>query len=79
MPVVGAEHDVEVIEAALAELIRLASSRRVHDARMHAIGLTRSTGPSVLRFVGMILTWIAYVIGIVALLWAIFLASAAMS
>jgi len=46
---------------------------------LHAIGLTRSTGPSVLRFVGMILTWIAYVIGIVALLWAIFLASAAMS
>jgi len=46
---------------------------------LHAIGITRSTGPSVLRFVGMILTWIAYVIGIVALLWAIFLASAAMS
>lgn len=46
---------------------------------LHAIGLTRSTGPSVLRFVGMILTWIAYVIGIVALLWAIFLTSAVAS
>ena len=39
---------------------------------LHAIGLSRSTGPSVLRFVGMILTWIAYVIGIVALFWFVF-------
>ena len=42
---------------------------------LHAIGLTRSTGPSVLRFVGMILTWIAYVIGIVALFWPVLLAT----
>lgn len=39
---------------------------------LHAIGLSRSTGPSVLRFAGMILTWIAYVVGIVALLWLVF-------
>ena len=39
---------------------------------LHAIGLSRSTGPSALRFVGMILTWIAYVIGIVALFWVVF-------
>ncbi len=39
---------------------------------LHAIGLSRSVGPSALRFIGMILTWIAYVIGIVALFWLIF-------
>jgi hypothetical protein len=39
---------------------------------LHAIGLSRSVGPSPLRFVGMILTWIAYVIGIVALFWLVF-------
>lgn len=39
---------------------------------LHAIGLSRSVGPSPLRFVGMILTWIAYVIGIVVLLWLVF-------
>jgi DNA-binding MarR family transcriptional regulator len=37
---VGEDRDLEVIEGALAELMRLASSRRVHDARMHAIGLS---------------------------------------
>ena len=35
----------------------------------HAIGLTGNEGPSTLRFVGMILTWIAYIVGIVACLW----------
>jgi len=39
---------------------------------LHAIGLSRSVGPSALRFIGMILTWIAYVIGIVVLFWLIF-------
>jgi hypothetical protein len=39
---------------------------------LHAIGLTRSTGPSPLRFAGSILTWIAYVIGILALFWFVF-------
>jgi uncharacterized membrane protein YecN with MAPEG domain len=39
---------------------------------LHAIGLSRSVGPSALRFIGMILTWIAYLIGIVALFWLVF-------
>lgn len=39
---------------------------------LHAIGLSRSTGPSPLRFIGMVLTWIAYVIGIVAIFWLVF-------
>jgi uncharacterized protein len=39
---------------------------------LHAIGLTNSTGTSSLRFVGMILTWIAYIVGIVALFWGVF-------
>jgi uncharacterized membrane protein YecN with MAPEG domain len=44
---------------------------------LHSIGLSRSTGPSALRFVGMILTWIAYVIGVVALFWFVFTSGAA--
>ena len=44
---------------------------------LHAIGITRSIGPSALRFVGMILTWISYVIGIVAILWLMFTSAAA--
>jgi uncharacterized membrane protein YecN with MAPEG domain len=39
---------------------------------LHAIGLTRSTGTSTLRFLGMILTWIAYIVGIVGLFWGVF-------
>ncbi|MGB8363651.1 MAG: MAPEG family protein [Rhizomicrobium sp.] len=39
---------------------------------LHAIGLSRSTGVSTLRFLGMILTWIAFVIGIVGLIWGVF-------
>jgi len=39
---------------------------------LHAIGLFRSVGPSALRFIGMILTWIAYVIGIVGVFWLVF-------
>jgi uncharacterized membrane protein YecN with MAPEG domain len=39
---------------------------------LHAIGITRSIGPSALRFVGMVLTWISYVIGIVATFWLVF-------
>jgi DNA-binding MarR family transcriptional regulator len=35
---VGARHDLETIERAFGELMRLAASRRVHDARMQAIG-----------------------------------------
>ena len=40
---------------------------------LHAIGLSRSTGPSTLRLVGMALTWIAYVIGIAGVLWFVFI------
>jgi uncharacterized protein len=36
---------------------------------LHAIGLSRSTGPSSLRLIGMVLTWIAYVVGIAGVLW----------
>jgi hypothetical protein len=39
---------------------------------LHGIGMSGSTGPSPLRFVGMILTWIAYIVGIVGVLWIIF-------
>jgi uncharacterized membrane protein YecN with MAPEG domain len=44
---------------------------------LHAIGLSRSIGPSGLRFIGMVLTWIAYVIGIVAIFWLVFTTGAA--
>jgi uncharacterized membrane protein YecN with MAPEG domain len=46
---------------------------------LHAIGLSLSTGPSVLRFAGMVLTWIAYVVGIVALFWFVFTSGSAVS
>jgi len=39
---------------------------------LHAIGLSRSTGTSTFRFLGMVLTWIAYIVGIVGLLWCVF-------
>jgi hypothetical protein len=39
---------------------------------LHAIGLSGSTGPSQLRFAGMVLTWIAYVVGIAGVLWFVF-------
>jgi uncharacterized membrane protein YecN with MAPEG domain len=35
---------------------------------LHAIGLSQSTGPSTLRFLGMALTWIAFIVGIVGIL-----------
>jgi|KBSMisStandDraft_5_1062788.scaffolds.fasta_scaffold1212911_2 uncharacterized membrane protein YecN with MAPEG domain len=38
---------------------------------LHAIGLSQSAGPSALRFIGMVLTWISYVIGIVAVFWLV--------
>jgi uncharacterized protein len=46
---------------------------------LHAIGLSGSTGPSSLRFIGMILTWIAYIVGIVAVLWLAFVPNAVSS
>jgi uncharacterized membrane protein YecN with MAPEG domain len=36
---------------------------------LHAIGLSRSIGPSQLRLLGMVLTWIALVVGIAGVLW----------
>jgi uncharacterized protein len=38
----------------------------------HAIGLSGSTGPSTLRTLGMVLTWIAYIVGIVGLFYGVF-------
>jgi len=40
---------------------------------LHATALTRSTGPSTLRVLGMTLTWIAYIVGIAGVLWFVFL------
>ena len=40
---------------------------------LHAIGLSRSLGPSSLRFAGMVLTWIALVVGIAGVLWFVFI------
>jgi uncharacterized membrane protein YecN with MAPEG domain len=37
----------------------------------HGIGLSRNTGPSPLRFIGIVLTWIAYIVGIVGVLWLV--------
>lgn len=39
---------------------------------LHAIGLSGNEGPSALRLIGMILTWTAYIVGIVACLWLVF-------
>ncbi len=39
---------------------------------VHAIGLTKSTGVGTMRFIGMILTWIAFIVGIVGVLWGVF-------
>ena len=38
----------------------------------HGIGLSRSTGTSTLRLLGTVLTWIAFIVGIVGLLWCVF-------
>jgi len=40
---------------------------------LHAVGLSRNTGPTPLRLIGMALTWIAYAAGIVAAFWLAFL------
>jgi len=36
---------------------------------LHAIGLSRNVGTSAPRFLGMILTWLSYLIAIVAVVW----------
>ncbi|HEY5049086.1 MAG TPA: MAPEG family protein [Rhizomicrobium sp.] len=43
----------------------------------HAIGLSRSTGPSTGRLIGMTLTWIAYIVGIASIVYLIFFRLAA--
>lgn len=40
----------------------------------HAIGLSQSTGPSTMRLVGIMLTWISFIVGIVGVLYLVFLA-----
>jgi uncharacterized membrane protein YecN with MAPEG domain len=39
---------------------------------LHAIGLTRNVGTSAPRFLGMVLTWLAYIVAIAATLWLVF-------
>jgi uncharacterized membrane protein YecN with MAPEG domain len=39
---------------------------------IHAFAITRSTGPSSLRVAGMVLTWIAYIVGIASILYLVF-------
>lgn len=46
---------------------------------VHAIGLSRSTGTSSLRLIGIVLTWIAYIVGIVGVLWGVFFVQPAAS
>jgi uncharacterized membrane protein YecN with MAPEG domain len=46
---------------------------------LHAIGLTGSTGPSTLRFAGMVLTWIAYIVGIASIFYLVLFPQSAAS
>jgi hypothetical protein len=39
---------------------------------IHAFGLSGNTGPSTLRLVGTMLTWIAFIVGIVGVLYLVF-------
>ena len=39
---------------------------------LHAFGLSRNVGTSAPRFLGMILTWLAYIIAILVILWLTF-------
>ena len=39
---------------------------------LHGFGLSRSIGTTPLRLVGMVLTWFAYIVAIVAILWLLF-------
>ena len=41
---------------------------------LHAIGLSQSTGPGLLRLVGTMLTWISFIVGIVGVLYLVFFA-----
>jgi uncharacterized membrane protein YecN with MAPEG domain len=42
---------------------------------LHGIGLSQSTGPTPLRFAGMVLTWLAYIVGIVGIFYLVFFAA----
>src|ERR1700743_2627451 len=42
---------------------------------LHGIGLNSSTGPTTARLIGIILTWIAYIVGIVGVFWLVFFAA----
>jgi hypothetical protein len=44
---------------------------------LHGWGLHTSTGPTTLRFIGIILTWIAFIVGIVGVFWLVFFTSGA--
>jgi uncharacterized membrane protein YecN with MAPEG domain len=46
---------------------------------LHGFGLSRGIGTSSPRFIGAMLTWIAYIVGIVSLLWLVFFPQAAAS
>jgi len=39
---------------------------------LHAIGLSRNVGTSAPRFLGMVLTWMSYLIAIIAIVWLTF-------
>jgi uncharacterized membrane protein YecN with MAPEG domain len=39
---------------------------------LHAFGLSRNVGTSASRLVGMLLTWLSYIIAIVVILWLTF-------
>jgi hypothetical protein len=39
---------------------------------LHAFGLSRNVGTSAPRFLGMILTWLAYIVAILVILWLTF-------
>ena len=45
---------------------------------IHAIGLSQSTGPTTMRLVGIMLTWISFIVGIVGIFYLIFFAQASL-
>jgi uncharacterized membrane protein YecN with MAPEG domain len=46
---------------------------------LHAVAITRSTGPTTLRVVGMVFTWIAFIVGISCILYLVFFPQSATS
>ena len=44
---------------------------------LHAIGLSQHTGPGLLRLIGIMLTWIAFIVGIVGVLYLVFFSQTA--